>query len=150
MITLTDICGELRNYFIRGSADIHTGTFEISGGHIQPLDFLQDGQYFRVCGSAFNDGVWIYPFDGFRQDEVFTGAIWAMRVPPDVVELTEEIDRWAEDNKGAISSPYQSESFDGYSYSKGYSGVSSGAASAITWQGQFNTRLSRWRKLREI
>lgn len=149
MITLTDICGELRNYFIHGVGDIHTGTFKISDGYIQPLDFLQEGQYYRICGSTFNDGVWIYPFDGLR-NETFTGSVWAMSVPPDVIALTDEIDKWVADNGGAISSPYQSESFDGYSYSKGSSGVSSGAASAITWQGQFNTRLSRWRKLREI
>ena len=149
MITLTDVCGECRNYFIRGAEDIHTGTFEIVGGRIQPLGYLEDGQYYRICGSVFNDGVWVYPFDGLR-DEIFNGAVWAMRVPPEFEALTRDIDSWAEGNKTAINSPYQSESFDGYSYSKGYSGVASGAASAVTWQGQFGTRLNRWRKLREI
>ena len=149
MITLTPICGELRNSFIHGLGDIHTGTFQISDGYIQPLDFLQEGQYYRICGSTFNDGVWIYPFDGLK-NETFTGSVWAMSVPPDVIALMDEIDKWAEDNKGAINSPYQSESFDGYSYSKGSSASSSGSSAAITWQSQFSVRLNRWRKLREI
>lgn len=149
MVTLTDFCGECRNYFIRGAADIHFGTYEISGGFIQPLDFLQEGQYFRICGSVFNDGVWVYPFDGLR-DEIFTGSVWAMSVPSDALALADEIDRWAEKNGEAINSPYQSESFDGYSYTKSYSGAASGAASAITWQGQFASRLNRFRKLREL
>ena len=54
---LTEICAELRNYFEVPNGR-HFGKFEISGGSIAPLDFLQDGQYFRIVGSVFNDGVY--------------------------------------------------------------------------------------------
>ena len=51
---LTEVCAEIRNYFVK---NIYEGTFEIVGGKITPLDFLQEGQYFRIVGSVFNDGV---------------------------------------------------------------------------------------------
>jgi len=150
MVTLTDFCGEVQNYFLRDRyADIHVGTFEISGGYIQPLEFLQEGQYYRIVGSTFNDGVWIYPFEGLK-DETFSGSIWAMYVPPAVLSLVDEIDRWVEDHTGAIESPYQSESFDGYSYTKSDGGVATGSSSAITWQAHYGSRLNQWRKLRAI
>ena len=76
---LTEICAELRNYFEVPNGR-HFGKFEISGGSIAPLDFLQEGQYFRIIGSVFNDGVHQYPASNLT-DEVFHGAVWAMAVP---------------------------------------------------------------------
>ena len=54
---LTELCAELRNYFEVPNGR-HFGKFTISGGSIAPLDFLQEGQYFRIVGSVFNDGVY--------------------------------------------------------------------------------------------
>lgn len=140
---LSDICAELRNYFVRGCQDVHAGEFTVSDGSIEPLSFMQTGQYFRIVGSVFNDGVWQYPATDMT-DEVFDGEIWAMRIPKEVVDLSNEIDDWVADNADAINSPYQSESFGGYSYSKGYSG---GDSQSATWQSQFASKLARWRKL---
>ena len=57
---LTAICAELRNWFVVPNG-VHIQAYTISGGSIAPLDFLQEGQYFRIIGSVFNDGVYQYP-----------------------------------------------------------------------------------------
>lgn len=147
---LTELCHELKNYFLRNrEKDIHSGTFTISEGVIEPLSFLAEGQYYRIVGSVFNDGVhkylsYIDPDDSLV-DETFEGAVWAMAVPPSVVALASEIETWIADNSEAINSPYQSESFGGYSYNKGYSGV--GGGNGATWQTQFSDRLKGWRRI---
>lgn len=145
---LTELCRELRNWFVRGACDIHRGKFTISGGGIQPISFLQDGQYFRIVGSVFNDGVWQYPAQlVLLRDEVFDGEVWAMRIPKEVVDLSAEIDAWADENANIINSPYQSESFGGYSYSLKSGSSVGGGIGNITWISQFASRLAKWRKL---
>ena len=147
---LTELCAEIRNYFLRDyRKDIHAGTFTISGGNIEALSFLQEGQYFRIVGSVFNDGVWQCGSGGLV-DETFSGSVWAMAVPPAVIALSEEIDAWVADNKDVIDSPYQSESFGGYSYSKGYGSGSSGAVNknaSYGWQTHFASKLSPYRRI---
>ena len=100
---LTELCGHLRNWFLRSDADIHTGTFEVIGGSID-LPWLADGQYFRIIGSVFNDGVWQYPASELT-DEEFTGAVWALAVPPDVVSLAAEIEESNTKYRDSIASP---------------------------------------------
>ena len=139
---LTELCAELRNYFEVPNGR-HFGNFEISGGSIAPLDFLREGQYFRIVGSVFNDGVYQYPATSLT-DEVFEGTVWAMAVPSDVITLAGEIGEWETKYGAAAASPFTAESFGGYSYTK--SGGAS-AASAVSWQTQFKARLNRWRKL---
>ena len=111
---LEEVCGYLHNYFIH---EIHTGDFSIVNGSID-VDFLQNGQYFRIVGSVFNDCVCQYPADDLH-DEEFSGSVWAMAVPPTVIALAGEIEDWIEKYGDTMNSPYQSESFGGYSYSKG-------------------------------
>lgn len=142
---LTELCAELKNYFLRDrEADIHYGEYTISGGSID-LPFLLDGQYFRIVGSILNDGVYQYPADGLS-DETFTGAVWAMAVPPSVVALAADIEAWNEKNAEALASPYTSESFGGYSYTKATTG-GVGTSGAFTWRDQFASRLAKWRRL---
>lgn len=136
---LTDLCQELHNWF---EAEKHYGEFEIAGGALT-ASFLQPGQYFRIIGSIFNDGVWKY--GDTLTDETFDGAIWAMAIPKAVLELNEDIDSWLEQYGEAQNSPYSSESFGGYSYSKNSSGGS--GADKSTWQGVFAPRLNKWRKM---
>lgn len=144
---LTELCQELRNWFDR---ERYFGEFTIANGSIiVPDDSLQDGQYFRIIGSVFNDGVHVYGTEADTlTDEVFKGAIWAMAVPPSVIALSKEIDDWNEKYADAVSSPYQSESFGGYSYSKRSGGSGSGNISdGINWQNNFASRLNKWRKI---
>ena len=140
---LTELCAELKNYFLRDrEADIHYGEYTISGGSID-LPFLLDGQYFRIVGSVLNDGVYQYPVSELA-DETFSGAIWAMAVPPAVIELAAEIDGWNKANADALASPYQSESFGGYTYSKRNSASGTGG---YDWKDQFSNRLNKYRRL---
>lgn len=146
---LTELCQELRNWFER---DKFFGEFTIENGAIiVPDGSLQDGQFFRVIGSVFNDGVFQYGEDELT-DEVFKGAIWSMAVPPAVIELSERISEWSEQYEDTVSSPYQSmsESFGDYSRSWSKAGSGSGNAnsgSGPTWQSTFASELNRWRKI---
>lgn len=145
---LTEICQYLKNWFDRGLPKWE-GTFRISDGSIEGIS-LQDGQYFRIIGSVFNDGVHQFPASELR-DEEFDGAVWSMAIPPHFLILVETIADWCwkyEKVTGPNMSPFQSESFKGYSYSKssGYSGGSSGTA-PVTWKTQFAPQLAPWRKI---
>lgn len=140
---LEQVLRVLKNYFIR---EVHTGTFVIANGTLT-LDFLVEGQYFKIDGSVLNDGVYKYPSTRLANEE-FTGEIWAMAVPPTVIALSEEIEAWCEKNKDVLDSPFTSESFGGYSYSKGTGGGASGISAPITWKEAFASRLNPWRKVR--
>ena len=137
---LTELLAEIRNYFEVPNGR-HFGKFEISGGSIAPLDFLQEGQYFRIVGSVFNDGVYQYPATSLT-DEVFDGAVWSMAVPPAVIDLAAEIEEY---NKSAGKpSVYNSESYpNGYSYTR----ATDASGVPLSWQKAFSSRLSKWRKL---
>lgn len=139
---LTELCQELRNWFDRGQPKWFD-TFTISNGAID-LD-LQDGQYFRIVGSVFNDGVHQYGSDRLV-DETFSGSVWAMAVPPAVVALAGDIESWQSKYAEVTQSPYTSESFGGYSYARA-SGGSGAGASTPTWQSTFASKLNLWRKI---
>ena len=138
---LEQVLMNIRRWFpVEGG--IHSGTFTIEDGGIT-LPFLTDGQYFRICGSVFNDGLHQYNVLDLV-DETFTGTIWALAIPKAVIELADEIQKWQEKNGEASVSPYQSESFGGYSYSKATDAETGGA---VTWQSAFKQQLSAWRKI---
>ena len=138
---LEQVLMNIRNWFpVKGG--IHSGTFTIKDGGIT-LPFLADGQYFRICGSVFNDGLHKYPAADLV-NEKFSGAIWALAIPPAVVDLADEIQKWQEKNGEVASSPFSSESFGGYSYSKATDAETGGA---VTWQSAFKRQLSAWRKI---
>lgn len=135
---LGNVLAYLRNYF---PARKWYGTYVVSNGSIE-LPEMQDGQYFRIIGSVFNDGVHKYPVDTL-DDEIFTGSIWALSVPKDVVNLAAEIKDWQKKNGEKASGPFQSESFGGYSYT-----LKSGSDESVTsWQNAFKSRLNTWRKI---
>ena len=137
---LTEICAELRNWFVVPNG-VHIQTYTISGGSIAPLDFLQEGQYFRIIGSVFNDGVHQYPASDLT-DEVFHGAVWAMAVPTAVIDLATEIEEYNKSDAGKVS-PFTSESFGGYAYTK----ATDASGAPISWKKAFASRLAKWRKL---
>lgn len=159
---LDELCRELKNWFdVNRNFDVFTisdGVIDLSGTNIQA------GQYFRIVGSVFNDGVYKYepvviPTEEHPEthrpvltDETFDGAVWAMAVPPAVIALAAEIEAWQAKYGGAESasmSPFNSESFGGYSYSKGSrNGTGTTESGSGTWQGAFANRLNQWRKIR--
>ena len=143
---LEQVLTYLRNWFQVG---IYPGTYTIRDGGIT-LPFLQDGQYFRVFGSVFNNGLHQYgPAMKLLRDETFCGTIWALAVPEEVIGLAGEIAEWQEKYQKVAESPYTSESFNNYSYSKG-GRSGDGGMNAVSWQSVFRSRLSRYRKLREM
>lgn len=144
MAVIEQICAFIHNYFVHGKEH---GIFTISNGSIE-LPFLVPGQYFRICGSRMNDGVYQYGAADLT-DETFEGEIWDMRLPRSFLVLAKEIEAWNEKYADTVTGPYQSESFGGYSYSlkTGYSAGSGVDSNAAGWQGVFKTRLNQWRKL---
>ena len=144
--TLTEIWDYLNNYF---QTEKRTGSFTIENGSIT-ASFLKAGQYFRIVGSIFNDGVHKYPATDMT-DETFDGAIWPMAVPQTVVDLAVDITAWLEKygqvNSEAMS-PFASESFGNYSYSKGT--ATAGSGSPNSWQSVFASRLNKWRRLPNV
>lgn len=117
---------------------IQSGTFEISDGSLSLP--LADGQYFRIVGSCFNDGIYQYPAAELN-NETFTGVVWGLRLPHAFIDDCAKISDWTlqNSNVGGI----QSESFGGYSYTK----RSSRTGGAWTWRDEFANVLRRYRKL---
>ena len=134
---LNQVLRHLKNWFVVPDG-VHYGTFIVQGGSID-LPFLQPGQYFRIIGSVFNDGVYSYPASTLK-DETFSGAVCGLAIPAEVVDLADEIAQWKEKNSKVINSPFQSESYAGYSYTK-KPGDETG------WSSVFSDRLNQWRKL---
>jgi len=148
---LTEICDYVHNYFTLIN---HDGRFEISGGTI-PVS-MHDGQRFRIRGSALNDGIYTFHAAGIRNDddsedtpladETFVGSIDEMGVPTNFLKLAQEIASWVTANSAVLNSPYTSESFGGYSYSKA-TGSGANAGGVLGWQDVFRTRLNAYRKI---
>lgn len=138
---LETVLQNLNNWFLVPDG-VHAGEFTVQGGQLT-LPFLQAGQYFRVVGSVFNDGLHQYPVADLT-DETFTGSVWALAVPKAVIELAEEIDAWQ--TKNGDPGPFTSESFGGYSYSK----ATNASGMAVGWQDVFKSRLNDWRRIRGI
>lgn len=129
-----------RNFFIsdtRVSDIIH-----IKGGKIvESLPFIAN-QYIWITGSTLNDGIYQLPIENLL-DETFDGEIIGLNPPKAFLRLVDEISKWQEKYSDTVTNPYQSESFNGYSYSK----KSGTDASGINWQSQFKKQLSKWRKI---
>lgn len=135
------VCANVRNYFERDAAGnrlVYPGTYTIENGSIS-LPFLQPGQYFRIVGSALNDGVYKYPVYVLT-DETFRGCVWEMRPPLSFLQLVDEIEAWQTKYGETAVNPYTSENVIGvYSYSK--------AGSGADWQQIFKSRLNAYRCL---
>lgn len=151
---LQQICEHIHNYFIRSTV---TDTFTISSGSISPSLPLKEGQRFLIAGSDLNDGMYTYHASGICDDdgstgvtlapEVFCGTIYGLGIPPQLISLSSEITEWLGTYGDVINSPYQSESFGGYSYSRTSGAGANGASASAGWQDVFAGQLNRWRKV---
>lgn len=144
---LNEICEHLHNFFdsrdgeyIDRSAD----TFTISSGVISPLSSsLIAGQYIRIVGSLLNDGIYLLPSNftvSSLVDETFTGAIFGLAIPKDLVTLDSEITAYVAANP---ATGYVSESFGGWSGTK----ATGANGAALSWESVYAKRLNRWRKI---
>ena len=88
------------------------------------------------------------------RDESFHGAVWVMSPPADFLALVGEIETWQDKYGGVDStamSPFTSESFGGYSYSKASGGSTEGGASSVpTWQSTFASKLKLYRRINAL
>lgn len=154
---LTELCQYLKNWFeldqISGKVTITGGTITVASDSLlfsdgNPATILP-GQYIHIEGSVYNNGVFQYGEDQLT-DETFNGTVWLMGVPQAIIDLDAEITEWRQKYESVSSpamSPFNSESFKGYSYSKGTVSGGSGAESALGWQTVFYPRLAPWRKI---
>lgn len=147
---LSELCSELNNWFDRGQPK-KSGSFHISGGLFTEDLGLQVGQYFRVIGSVFNDGVHQYTgsADEGLKDEAFSGSVWLMAVPKEVLDLAEKIGEWVVKNNDIALSPYTSENLSPTSYSYSLN-TSAGGGSGASWENIFASELTKWRRIRPL
>lgn len=145
---IEEVCQNLRNWFMKNDgSDCLEGDFKIVSGvlYLDGAIVPQTG-YFRIIGSLLNDGVYKGGTDHLT-DEAFTGEVWFLHLPAAFLSLCNDISAWQTANGSAASanmSPYASESFGGYSYSKS---AGANGATAVSWQAQFASRLNAWRKI---
>ena len=145
---LTEICAYLHNYFEyerhHGEIVISSGTISCNGETIT----LDDGQYFALFRGRIPLGV--YKKGETIPDKTFKGAIWLMDVPKGITEADAWAEAWKLKNGGVDSennSAFQSESFGGYSYSKGTNSKGKGGMSVFD-NAQFAAMLAPYRKIR--
>lgn len=143
---LTAICAEIRNYFTY-KEDKHPGTYKIENGILSPsVDFKTD--YFAIFGSRHNNGVH-KTTDELVDEGEFKGAVWVMSPPDTFLDIVKEIEEWQKKYGGVDSealSPFNSESFGGYSYTKSSGGIN-GTKAAGTWQSAYGDRLKIYRRI---
>ena len=145
LLTLQEILETCHNWF---KIEIIPGDYIIQDGvFINASDYLKPGQYYRIVGSVFNDGLHRTGRDDDKlTDEAFTGSVWTLAIPRAVLALADSVKSWKDSYGAAALSPFVSESFSGYSYTKS-SGGASGTSNGVTdWRSVFRDSLNRWRK----
>lgn len=151
---LSEVCDYVHNYF---EYEIHRGTFTIANGGIDLTGLVKNGQRFRILGSALNNGIYTYYDESALynddddaladlMDETFTGTIVAMAVPKAFLKIVSDITEWQKKNGKIAESPYTSESFGGYSYTKATRDKSN-AGVALGWRDIFRARLNAYRRI---
>lgn len=151
--TIFRVCSYLRNWFDRNQQHF-TGIITVQNGALAETYGLNVGQYFRIVGSSLNDGVYQYPVTTLH-DEEFNASIIGMAIPSAVIAIMDKIEAWESEYRSlstrdgrATMSPYNSESFGGYSYSKSSGGAGDSTKDKSgTWQGAFGAELQPWRKM---
>jgi len=168
---LEQILAYLNNWFVRYS---YTGnvTVSVDGAVLAPSEaaaILQPGRWYRILDSDFHDGVYQVPEEEpeeepeegpeeepeeeaeveaeepeEEQSEAFYCTLWALGVPSGLLSIAAEMEAWQAKYGDVISSPYQSESFGGYSYSK--AGVSSSNSGTATVWTQFADALAPYKR----
>lgn len=132
------ICKYINNYF---DSESFEGDYSITNQVLDEAGFLSVGEYYRITGSRYNDGVHVHPALDL-QDESFSGTIFKISLPKDFIKLADNIREFCRKN-GEYTSVYLKESFGGYSYTK----LTTGDGSAPSWQNVFKKELNMWRKI---
>ena len=142
----------LHNYFYRFK---EKGKFKIEFNNISRIDGelkgqYVDGQYIKIVGSAVNDGIYKViatesdelagmAIEGCLKDEIFEGYICSLSIPKPVVELNTKVQEYLSKQE---PSNIVSESFGGYSYTKGTIN-----GKVLGWQDVFYSDLRPYRRM---
>lgn len=145
---LEQVLYHIHNWFVY---DETSGYVTIQDGSLPASVSIPDGAWYRIKGSLFNDGLHMHPANDLN-DESFDGTVTTCAIPKALLNVVEDICGWLEMNddarRKALSSPYQSESFDGYSYSIRSDLTSNSGSGGLTgWQAEFASRLNPFRKI---
>ena len=135
--TVAAVMRHVNNFFLREAVE---GVFTISGDGV--LSPSVDAPFIAVTGSAWHDGLYNSASD-MKTDhkETFEGTVWALSPPAQFLDLCKEIEAY--EAKNPTGAPV-SESFGGYSYSRGTSGQS---GCAITWREAFAEALRPYKRM---
>lgn len=133
---LETVLNYLNNYFVKDSIK---GTFKIEGGIL--VAPALNGQYIKINGSVLNDGVYQYPVTTLN-DETFEGEIELLAIPTHLLDVVSKIDDYVTKYP---ETPYQSESFGGYSYNKGSN--AGGSEDSSSWRVVFRSELRKYKRL---
>lgn len=156
-VTLEQVLAHIHNWFTRETLSL-TGC-EVVGGQLPAsvAEAVPAGAWYRIQGSYLNDGLHLRGAeDEGLTDEEFDGTLTVLAVPKALLAVADEISDWvtatADARSKAAASPYQSESFGGYTYSmrsdltEGSSGAS-GSGGLTGWQAAFKSDLNPYRRL---
>lgn len=144
---LEQVLGSIHNWFVRDTIEVKGCS--VTDGALPASVNIPNGVWYRVQGSYLNDGMHLKGDEAEGLvDETFDGTITTHVIPRALLSIVDEISQWAEGNSKAANSPYQSESFGGYSYTlKGNSTASGTNAPSTGWRAVFAGRLNQYRKL---
>lgn len=167
---IEQMCAETHNYF---ETDKVSGIYKIKDGNIE-LPFLEKYQFFRIVGSKWNDGIYVYSSDFWilrastweevrAENESWKDLLsrrWSELVEHDLVDEEFGGEIWPMNIPRAflnlsqeISAYIESgaDKVSGYT-SESFGGYSYSKASAGSnaWENAFASKLKRWRKLVNI
>lgn len=156
-VTLEQVLAHIHNWFTRETLSL--SECEVVDGQLPAsvAEAVPAGTWYRIQGSYLNDGLHLRGAeDEGLNDESFSGTLSVLAVPRALLAVVDEISDWvaanAEARSKAAASPYQSESFGGYTYSMrpdltGGSSSSSGSGGLTGWQAAFKSDLNPYRRL---
>ena len=142
----------LHNYFYKfkekGKFKIEFNTISANEKELRGTYYV--GQYVRIIGSSVNDGIYEVvavqedgltgiTLKGCLKDEIFEGYICSLAIPKAFRELVVDIQAYIDKQE---PSAMVSESFGGYSYTKGTIN-----GQLATWQNVFFNDLKPYRRL---
>lgn len=148
---LEDVLWHIHNWFVYDSIDVYSCQIDEGALPASVTSSLLEGQWYRIRGSILNDGLHQHPAVDLT-DETFDGGLDTLVIPKPLLRVVEEIQGYIERNADAVeraqSSPYQSESFGGYTYTLRSDLTADSASQGLSgWQAAFASRLNPWRKI---
>lgn len=139
-ISVPDLMRETRNYFPSASMD---ASWTLHNGTLTPANALHPGDWIAITGSIHNNGVFQLG-EGCtipsKTNETWTGRVWLLSPPDDLLALAQEIAAWAvQQNNSAMVK----ESFGAYSREL----ATDNDGHPLTWQAHFARQLMPFRRM---